>query len=120
MEEHHDHMANCSRGWSQGLFSLFLEHDVMLIGPGSPGHYGENKAAYDNEHMKNQIKNFKEGPIPGDLVLLRKGRSVLAVGKIPTKKNECEYVWLDSFSDVLGWDLQHVRRVIWDEGAEEF
>jgi hypothetical protein len=45
----------------------------------------------------------------GDLIILRKGSSnVCAVGEVAS-----DYLWLDDFGDIDGWDLQHVRRVRW-------
>jgi hypothetical protein len=46
---------------------------------------------------------------PGDLVVLKLGTNcVYGVGEIVGS-----YEWLDEFSDVDGWDLQHLRRVRW-------
>ncbi len=92
---------------------LFLKYDVMLIGPGTPGDYNLNPEVYEKEHMKNQIRSFCHNPSAGDLVLLRYGKKVKAVGIIPDTPDET-YFWSGQFEDVLGWDLQHVRRVLWD------
>lgn len=95
---------------------LFLRYDVMLIGPGTPGNYNVKPEAYQKEHMNNQIKSFCQNPKSGDLVLLRYGHVVKAVGLIPDAPDDT-YFWSDLFEDILGWDLQHVRRVIWDSSA---
>jgi predicted Mrr-cat superfamily restriction endonuclease len=94
---------------------LCIEHDVMLIGPGNPGNYKENPKGYVAEHMRSQIASFCNNTKAGDLVLLRYGRRVMAVGMIP--EQESEYQWQEVFDDVLGWDMQHTRRVVWDENA---
>lgn len=91
---------------------LYLKHDVMLIGPGSKGDFTKNKDQYPKNGMTNQIRSFCNNPQSGDIVLLRYGHEVKAVGLIPDSPNE-EYLWLEQFDDVLGWDLQHVRRVLW-------
>lgn len=93
---------------------LCSSHDVMLIGPGDRGEY--HRAAYADEPMGPQIRSFVEGPRPGDIVLLRKGHAVVNVGKIPPAE-QGGYGWNDAFADVLGWPLQHTRRVIWDDAA---
>ncbi|MDQ0191599.1 hypothetical protein JI721_03165 [Alicyclobacillus cycloheptanicus] len=97
---------------------LFLDHDVMLIGPGDPGSFSEDtKELYlkNDPNMGHQIRLFCEEPKSGDVVLLRHGHTVVAVGTIPEKDNEYQY--LNQFDDVLGWDLQHARRVIWDTSS---
>lgn len=90
--------------------AVFLEHDVMLIGPGEFGEWGD--ADYSGEPMAPQIRSFVEDPRPGDIVLLRNGHHVVSVGRIPSV-TDTEYSWKEQFGDVLGWDLQHVRRVLW-------
>jgi hypothetical protein len=95
---------------------LFLQHDVMLIGPGTPGDFQQYPERYTLEHMENQIRSFCHNPKEGDIVLLRYGRFVRAVGIIPESPNDA-YQWSETFEDVLGWDLQHVRRVLWDTSA---
>lgn len=93
---------------------VFLDYDVMLIGPGKHGEY--DKETYKNERMRNQIRAFRFGPKPGDLILLQHRRQVFAVGRIPNAASD-QYQWNSAFSDVLGWDLQHCRRVIWSTEA---
>jgi len=93
---------------------VFLDHDVMLMGPGTYGEYDEER--YKNESMSNQIRAFRFNPKPDDLVLLRHGHQVLAVGRIPSDASD-QYQWHSEFSDVLGWELQHCRRVIWSIDA---
>ncbi|WP_409292728.1 hypothetical protein [Peribacillus sp. SCS-37] len=91
---------------------LFLKYDVMLIGPGTPGHFLKNEQKYNKSSMTNQIRSFCKNPKPGDIVLLRYGHEIRAVGLIPDIP-EHQYMWVECFDDVLGWDLQHTRRVLW-------
>jgi hypothetical protein len=95
---------------------LFLRYDVMLMSPGDPGNFIDNKKEYKKDRMGHQIRSFCQSPKAGDLVLLRYGRVVKAVGIIPDIPNDT-YFWSETFDDVLGWDSQHVRRVIWDPNA---
>lgn len=85
---------------------VFLRHDVMLLGPGYPGKW--TAALYDGD---NRIRPFVRGPRQGDLVLMRLGHQVIRVGRIP--RQDSEYGWSASFEEILGWDLQHYRRVLW-------
>lgn len=102
-----------ARDYSQ----LFLKYDVMLMSPGSFGDYGERKEAYQKvpKAMVDQIANFYAGPQAQDVVLLRKGKRVIAIGKIPESPQD-QYHWNPVFGDVLGWDSEHCRRVQWEEG----
>lgn len=103
--------GNGARDYSQ----VFLDHDVMLIGPGDFGPY--NQKSYQTAERSGQIRAFVEDPVPGDLVLLRHGMELLAVGIIPAPPND-GYEWHDYFDDVLGWDLNHCRRVQWETSAQ--
>lgn len=87
---------------------LFLEHDLMLIGPGTPG--AAPASVYQGAGVMGTIHSFAMDPRPGDPVLMRMGREVIAVGIIPQEEG---YFWKDDYDDVLGWDLQHARRVQW-------
>lgn len=94
---------------------LFLRYDVMLIGPGDPGPYEKQRYEDVIRSWREQLQWFVERPAPGDLVLLRKGHRVTAVGRLPDI--EQGYVYREEFDDVLGWDLQHTRRVVWSPRA---
>ncbi len=59
------------------------------------------------------IGSFAADPEPGDPILLRIGQEVVAIGHI---SNDEGYSWDERFDDVLGWDLQHCRRVQWEPG----
>lgn len=94
--------------------SLFIQHDVMLIGPGDPGAFDSVKyPAGQGASANSQVQNFATAPVPGDLVLLRVGHAVVAIGRIP-EGADTAYLWNELFDDVLGWDLQHSRRVQWE------
>ncbi len=91
---------------------LFLRHDVMCLGPGDPGEYFHNPQAYEGE----PVKSFCEEVQPNDIVLLRKGYEVVAIGRVADM--EAGYQHDECFDDVHGWDLQHTRRVVWQRGLE--
>lgn len=88
---------------------VFLNHDLMLIGPGNPGPVVEGN--YPGLGIMAGIRSFYRDPMPGDPVLLRLGHEVIALGRIPDTEG---YSWNPSFNDVFGWNLQHVRRVQWE------
>lgn len=97
---------------------LFLKHDVMFMGPGRFGHAINDAASYDSavsdgletRAKVNMIRRaFAEEVEKGDIVLLRKGYKVRAIGVVASDS----YSWEECFDDVYGWDLQHVRRVAW-------
>ena len=46
---------------------------------------------------------------------MRTGHKVTAIGLVA----EADYAWNEAFDDVYGWDLQHTRRVIWQEHLTE-
>lgn len=87
---------------------VFLRHGVALIGPGDPGPWTPERYAYDWS-LQGFIGRFAQEVKEGDVLLLRSGLStIVAVGMIVG-----EYLFLDAFDDVNGWDLQHARRVRW-------
>jgi len=94
---------------------ICLQCDCMVVGPGSPGRYLENLGEYEKQR---DIRRFYDEAKKGDLVLLRLGSShVLALGEIVDDQPD----WLDEFADIDGWDLQHVRRVLWyPDTAKDF
>jgi len=105
---------------SRDYSDLFIEHDIMLIGPGRFdhwGHYPERELrgmAYAAGFTKNridQVRRFCTEVSPGDVVLLRSGYSIVCLGIAADAKYEHHAM----FDDVYGWDLQHTRRVIWQD-----
>ena len=98
---------------------LFLAHDLMFLGPGSFGAFDDQ--AYDQAVAKRKVTPTKVGMIrsfardvqPGDVVLLRKAHLVVAIGAVAPDAGNDGYQYDPTFSDVDGWDLQHTRRVLW-------
>jgi hypothetical protein len=92
---------------------LCLKWGVILNGPGYAGPYPEcheplKKHGWSSKKISD-LKRFSEEMKDGDIVALRIGtKEVHGVGVIVG-----DYAWNDVFSDVDGWDLQHVRRVKW-------
>jgi len=91
-----------------------LEWNVILNGPGWAGRFPEcSDELLESGVSKRKItdlRRFSEDMKIGDIVVLRMGtKNVYAVGTIIS-----DYLYSDLFSDVDGWDLQHVRRVKWD------
>jgi hypothetical protein len=97
---------------------LFLNHDVMFMGPGRFGAY--HKDTYESlkkdgvikKGIATQLRQFCTEIKHRDIVLLRLGSQAKAIGLIRPWKLP-EYFWTQTFDDVYGWDLQHTRRVIW-------
>lgn len=92
---------------------LCLKWDLILNGPASCGPWPEcQKGLREDGVSKKKItdlRRFCEQMTNGDLVVLRRGTSVvLAVGEIVG----C-YEYHEEFNDVDGWDIAHVRRVRW-------
>ena len=90
----------------------FVKFGIMLVGPGDPGDYFENKDVYRKHPWGSVVKAFAERAQDSDIVVLKrpskKQWKVLAVGKI-----KGDYQCLPIFDDVEGWDLQHCRKVEW-------
>lgn len=96
---------------------LFLKYDVMFMGPGRFGKFNETVYADMVEqkeltkHKSNQIQSFTRDPEPDDTVLVRKGHLVAGIGVISDET----YKHDERFDDIYGWNLQHTRRVIWQD-----
>ena len=94
---------------------LFLNHDVVFLGPGQDGPFEEKvyrkrvERGLTSAQAIGQIRSMAKRMKPGDIILLRFGHRVMAVGLAA----EEGYEWNDTFDDIFGWDLQHSRRVIW-------
>lgn len=85
---------------------IFLAHDVMFIGPGDRGVY-DSKTYADSP----SLQLFHDAVKPGDIVLMRRGDRVIAVGRVQLQ----DYYHIPAFDDIFGWDLQHTRRVLWEK-----
>ncbi len=99
---------------------LFLDHDVMFLGPGRFGAYASSlydanpEALAEGGGKITYIRQFANEVQPGDLVLLRSGYNVLSLGVV-----DSDYFHETAFDDVYGWDLEHCRRVIWQRQHDE-
>jgi len=93
---------------------VFTKFGVGLIGPGDAGRWDPNRD--DDEFEGGFVRRFASEVNIGDVFLLRTGISrIRAVGLVGS-----EYLYLDQFDDVNGWDLQHARRVRWCELPKDF
>ncbi|MHC4090223.1 MAG: hypothetical protein ACYSVY_08085 [Planctomycetota bacterium] len=99
---------------------LFLDHDLMFMGPGWFGAYNSDKynEAVDKGEITAQkcgmVRSFAERVVPGDIVLLRKVHRVAAVGVVVEDDDGGNgYRHDENFGDVYGWSLEHTRRVMW-------
>lgn len=99
---------------------LFLDHDVMFLGPGRFGAYSPNlyeanpDACAEGKGKITYIRQFATEVQPGDYVLLRSGYKVLSIGVV-----DSHYFHSTAFDDVYGWDLEHCRRVIWQRQHDD-
>lgn len=96
---------------------LCIDHDMVIMGPGDLGdcrsadyakHVGKSQISAQRAKA---IEHLCHGMQAGDVILLRRGYRVVAVGLI----TENRYEWNATFDDVYGWDLQHLQRVIWQD-----
>jgi len=92
---------------SRAYAEVFLRHGVALIGPGDAGPW--NPERDDDEFEGGFVRRFASEVAAGDVFLLRTGlATIAAVGLVAS-----DYLYVNAFDDVNGWDLQHVRRVRW-------
>lgn len=97
--------------------ALFLEHDLMFLGPSYPGAF--DRTIYQKEAADEEIAGSAVGMLEafcgaveeGDIVLLRSGRLVVAIGVVHGEG----YRHDPTFDDVHGWDVGHTRRVVWQD-----
>ncbi|NEX23387.1 hypothetical protein G3480_24355 [Thiorhodococcus mannitoliphagus] len=91
-----------------------IDWDVILNGPGSEGPWPDCQGSLRSdwalsERKLTDLRRFAEEIQDGDVVVLRLGTTeVLAYGIVVG-----DYAWHESFGDIDGWDLHHVRRVRW-------
>ena len=105
----------------RSYIDLFLNHDVMFMGPGRFGGY--DKIIYEplekdgtiGKGIATQLRQFCTEVKSNDIIFLRLGSQAKAIGRIKPEKPTAMkgYFWTSTFDDVFGWDLQHARRVIW-------
>ena len=105
---------------SRPYADVFLRHGVGLIGPGDPGPWSQERS--DDDFIDEQgaigsfVRRFASEMQLGDFVLLRTGiAAIAAVGIVAS-----DYIYLNQFDDVNGWDLQHARRIRWSRLPEEY
>lgn len=92
---------------------VFLKYGVGLIGSGDAGPWTAERE--DDEFGGGFVRRFASEVQNGDVFLLRTGISrICAVGIVAS-----EYLYLNQFDDVNGWDLQHARRVRWCKLPQE-
>jgi hypothetical protein len=89
----------------------------MIIGPGDVGAYDHSRYAtavasqeIDQSSCK-MIRSFVMEVQAGDIIILRRGQRAIAIGRA----HDDGYQWNPTFDDVYGWDLQHSRRVLWQD-----
>jgi len=103
---------------------LFLDYDVIFMGPGNPGSY--DKQIYNalveqgliSKNIATQLRQFCTEVKDNDIVLLRLGSQAKAIGLI--KPAMRRYFWTEIFDDVFGWDLQHAQKVIWQHHLTDY
>jgi len=99
---------------SRAFADVFLRFGVGLIGPGDAGAWSPDRD--DDEFEGGFVRRFAGEVREGDVVLLRTGLSkIRAVGLVAG-----EYVYLNQFDDVNGWDLQHGRRIRWGPLPDDY
>jgi hypothetical protein len=92
---------------SRSFADVFLKHGVALIGPGDAGPWSPERD--DNEFDGGFVRRFASEVAAEDVILLRTGlATIAAVGLVAG-----DYLYVNAFDDVNGWDLQHARRVRW-------
>lgn len=98
---------------SRTYADVFLQYGIALIGPGDAGAWTPGRD--DDEFEGGFVRRFASEVKAGDAFLLRTGlATIAAVGLVAG-----EYLYVNAFDDVNGWDLQHARRVRWCRLSEE-
>lgn len=93
---------------------VLLKYGVGLIGPGDAGPWRPERS--DDEFEGGFVRRFAHELQIGDVLLLRTGiAGISAVGIVAS-----DYLYLNQFDDVNGWDLQHARRVRWSKLPKEY
>jgi len=99
---------------SRSYADVFLRYGVGLIGPGDAGTWKPERA--DEEYEGGFVRRFANEMHVGDVVLLRTGiATITAIGIVAS-----DYLYLNQFDDVNGWDLQHARRLRWCKLPQDY
>src|SRR6185369_13475318 len=95
MSKTHPQVWQMAAGEAGRLYShLFLKHDVMFLGPGSFGNYEAEtyrravESGGAGSGIAANIASFHDNVQAGDLVLMREGHFVKAVGIVAEGKYE--------------------------------
>lgn len=99
---------------ARSYVQVFLRYGVGLIGPGDAGPWRPDRD--DSEFEGGAVRWFAHEVAQGDVFLLRSGTSrIQAVGLVASN-----YLYLNQFDEVNGWDLQHARRIRWFRLPQEY
>lgn len=93
---------------------LFFEHDIVLLGPGRHGDIRVRSADYvgwTNQKI-GSIRSMADQVEPGDVMVMRVGAQAVGIGVVPGD-DDAGYRWDETYDDIHGWDLHHMRRVCW-------
>ena len=92
---------------SRSYAEVFLSYGVALVGPGDAGRWVPERD--DDEFEGGFVRRFASELSEGDVLLMRTSTATIgAVGLVAS-----DYLYIEAFDDVNGWDLQHARRVRW-------
>ena len=92
---------------SRAYADVFLRHGVASIGPGDAGPWSPERG--DDTFEDGVVRRFASEAAVGDVFLLRTGlATIAALGLVAS-----DYLYVNAFDDMNGWDLQHARRVRW-------
>tara|TARA_R110002049_G_scaffold150260_4_gene313411 strand:+ start:468 stop:1520 length:1053 start_codon:yes stop_codon:yes gene_type:complete len=90
---------------------IFFEYGVMIMGPSNLGPANEVSYASGTGLAKgNQVNAFANSVKVGDLILARKGKEIIGIGRIHENSS---YQFVKQFGCILGWDLCHTWNVSW-------
>jgi hypothetical protein len=92
---------------ARSYVDVLFRQGVALIGPGDAGRWTSERD--DDEFDGSFVRRFASEVASGDVFLMRTGvATIAALGLVAG-----EYLYVNAFDDVNGWDLQHARRVRW-------
>ncbi|RJP35132.1 MAG: hypothetical protein C4527_01125 [Candidatus Omnitrophota bacterium] len=99
---------------SRSYADQFLKYGVSLIGPGDAGPWKPERS--DDAFQGSVVRRFANEMKVDDIILLRTGlSSISALGIVAS-----DYLYLNQFDEVNGWDLQHARRIRWCKLPDEY